>query len=277
MSSHSSFVDADREALAMLFANLVVSAGALAMEVLARPDIATQIKADKSPVSEADERIEAFLIKELARALPGVPVVAEEAAARGETTAHGDAFLLIDPIDGTREFLARSPDFTVNLGLALKDAPHIGAVFAPVQNRVWFAGENGFVAEAAPGGSLPPSQDWRALRARRAPRDGLTALISKSHLDDQTKSFLETVPVAERRPMGSSVKFCIVAMGDADVYPRFGRTMEWDTAAGDAVLRAAGGVTLDLVGAPLRYGKAQDGYGNSSFIAWGDPSAATQN
>lgn len=267
--------DADREELAKLFAQLVVAAGALAMEVLARPEIESQLKNDKSPVSEADERIEEYLWKELARALPGVPIIAEEAAARGETMAHGDAFLLIDPIDGTREFLARSPDFTVNLGLVRMDAPLVGAVFAPVQGRVWFAGAHGFAADAAPGAALPPSQDWRVLRTRARPEQGLTALVSKSHLDEETKAFLARTPVAERVGMGSSVKFCIVAEGSADVYPRFGRTMEWDTAAGDAVLRAAGGVTLDVSGAPLRYGKSAENYANGSFIAWGDPRAAT--
>ena len=276
MTLRRRYAESEREALAQLFATLTVAAGALAMEALARPNLSAQTKADKSPVSEADERIEAFLFAELARALPGVPIIAEEAAARGETQSHGDAFILIDPIDGTREFLARSPDFTVNLGLALKDAPHIGAVFAPVQNRVWFAGAKGFMAEARPGGALPAPQDWRALQTRPAPQRGLSALISKSHLDEETKAFLERIPVAERLPMGSSVKFCIVAMGDADVYPRFGPTMEWDTAAGDAVLRAAGGTTLDLAGEPLRYGKAREKYRNGSFIAWGDSRAATQ-
>jgi len=274
-SPASSIADADRESLARLFADLVVAAGALAMEVLARPEIAAQMKSDKSPVSEADERIEEYLLKKLAHALPGVPFIAEEAAARGETMAHGDAFILIDPIDGTREFLSRSPDFTVNLGLVVKNAPSVGAVYAPVQNRVWFAGAHGFAATAAPAQALPASQDWRALRTRAAPAKGLTALISKSHLDEETKAFLERIPVAERVGMGSSVKFCIVAEGEADVYPRFGPTMEWDTAAADAILRAAGGVVLDTSGAPLRYGKAAAHYRNGSFIAWGDPAAAT--
>ncbi|WP_036282960.1 3'(2'),5'-bisphosphate nucleotidase CysQ [Methylocystis sp. ATCC 49242] len=274
-SSANPSAGADRERLAKLFAELVVAAGALAMEVLARPEIESQLKSDKSPVSEADERIEEYLWAELARALPGVPIIAEEAAARGETMSHGDAFLLIDPIDGTREFLARSPDFTVNLGLVIDNQPTVGAIFAPVQGRVWFAGAHGFAADAAPGGALPAAQDWHALRTRPRPAQGLTALVSKSHLDEETKEFLTRYPVSERVGMGSSVKFCIVAEGAADVYPRFGRTMEWDTAAGDAILRAAGGVVLDPTGGPLRYGKAADHYRNGSFIAWGDPAAAT--
>lgn len=267
--------DSDREQLARLFAKLVVEAGAIAMEVLERPDISSQLKADRSPVSEADERIEYYLLERLATALPGVPVVAEEAAARGVTVTHGDAFLLIDPVDGTREFLARSPDFTVNLGLIVNNQPTVGAIFAPVQSRVWFAGAKGFAAAAAPGGALPAAQDWSRLKTRKRPPQGLTALVSKSHLDEETKKFLTAYPVAEQVGMGSSVKFCIVAEGSADVYPRFGRTMEWDTAAGDAILRAAGGVVLDPAGERLRYNKASAHYRNGSFIAWGDPEAAT--
>jgi 3'(2'), 5'-bisphosphate nucleotidase len=266
---------ADREALARLFGDLVVGAGALAMEVLARPQIAAQLKNDTSPVTEADERVEAYLCEALARALPGAPVIAEEAAAHGETAAHGEAFLLVDPIDGTREFLARRPEFTVNLALVLGDAPIAGAIFAPAMGRVWFAGASGFVAEAIPGSRLPPPQDWRALRTRRRPAHGVTALVSRSHLDAQTMAFLARFPSVERLSVGSSLKFCTLAEGTADVYPRFGPTMEWDTAAGDAILRAAGGVVRDPDGAPLRYNKVAQNYRNGSFIAWGDPAAIT--
>lgn len=229
------------------------------------------MKADRSPVSEADERVEAFLIDALARETPGVPVIAEEAAARGETSTHGDIFLLIDPIDGTREFIGRSSEFTINLALVEKDQPLAGAIFAPVGARVWFAGTNGFTAKASPGGDLPPAQDWRHLRVRKPPAGGITALISKSHLDATTLALLDRLPVRERRPMGSSLKFCVIAEGRADIYPRFGRTMEWDTAAGDAILRSAGGTVLDPAGAPLVYGKAADLYSNGPFIAWGAP------
>lgn len=263
----------DADALARLFATLVVRAGAIATEILSRPDIAMLMKADRSPVTEADQRVEAELIAALARDMPGVPVIAEEAAAAGETPAHGDSFLLIDPIDGTREFLARSNEFTVNLALVSGGAPVAGAIYAPAMGAVWFAGATGFATMAAPGAALPASQDWRELRARKAPPAGLVALISRSHLDEATQAFLARHRIAERRPMGSSVKFCRLAAGEADVYPRFGRTMEWDTAAGDAILRAAGGATLGADGAPLVYGKAQEHYRNGAFVAWGDPSA----
>jgi 3'(2'), 5'-bisphosphate nucleotidase len=238
------------------------------------------VKSDQSPVSEADERIEAFLMRALERELPGVPSIAEEAAARGETPPHTDAFLLIDPIDGTREFIGRSPEYTVNVALVDRLQPVAGAIYAPAGARVWFAGAQGFTTKAAAGGILPGSQDWGALAVRPRPAGGLTALLSKSHLDDNTVALLNSLPIRERRAMGSSLKFCVIAQGRADIYPRFGRTMEWDTAAGDAILRAAGGAVLTPAGAPLVYGKAEGFYRNGPFVAWGDAqrvSAATFN
>ena len=269
----SASASGDIEDLARLFANMAIAAGALAMETLANANIESRLKGDTSPVTEADERIEAYLLRELEAALPGVPFLAEESVARGKTLGAGDAFLLIDPIDGTREFLARSSDFTINVALAEKNAPRVGAVYAPAQGRVWFAGAQGYEAQAVPGGSLPPMQDWRPLRTRPRPPEGLVALISKSHLDEATKTFLSRQRIARSAPVGSSIKFCLLANGEADVYPRFGPTMEWDTAAGDAVLRAAGGVTLDPDGAPLRYGKKADDYRNGPFVAWADAAA----
>lgn len=271
--SRSSGVSAEVDDLARLFANLAIAAGALAMETFANANIESRLKNDRSPVTEADERVEAYLLRELEKSLPGVPFLAEESAARGRTLSAGGAFLLIDPIDGTREFLARSSDFTINVALAEGSAPRAGAVYAPAQGRVWFADARGYEAQAAPGRSLPPPQDWRLLRARPRPRDGLVALISKSHLDEETKAFLARQPIMRSLPIGSSLKFCLLAGGEADVYPRFGPTMEWDTAAGDAVLRAAGGATLDLQGAPLRYGKKDADYRNGPFIAWADAAA----
>lgn len=233
------------------------------------------MKSDRSPVSEADERIEAFLMRALERELPGVPSIAEEAAARGETPRHSDAFLLIDPIDGTREFIGRSPEFTVNLALVDKLQPVAGAIYAPAGARVWFAGARGFTSKATAGGVLPAAQDCTPLGVRPRPAGGLTALLSKSHLDEKTVALLNSLPVRERRPMGSSLKFCVIAQGRADIYPRFGRTMEWDTAAGDAILRAAGGAVLTPAGEPLAYGKAERFYRNGPFIAWGSAQPAT--
>lgn len=260
--------------IARLFAELVVGSGALAMDIFTRPQISSRLKGDSSPVTEADERVEAHLLEALARDLPGVPVIAEEMASRGERAAHGGLFLLIDPIDGTREFLAGRDEFTINLALISDGAPIAGAIAAPAQGRVWFAGPESVTVRAAPGAALPPEQDWRPLATRKTPAAGLSALVSRSHLDDATVAFLARRPIAERLSVGSSLKFCAIAEGLADVYPRFGPTMEWDTAAGDAILRAAGGVVLDPSGAPLRYNKAAEAYRNGPFVAWGDPSAS---
>ncbi|MGA8173011.1 MAG: 3'(2'),5'-bisphosphate nucleotidase CysQ [Methylocystis sp.] len=264
----------DPDALALLFAELCVAAGAIAMEVFTRENIAARVKNDSSPVTEADERIEAFLLSHLSRRLPSLPLIAEERAARGETPSQSGAFLLIDPLDGTREFLARRLEFTLNIALIESGAPRAGAVYAPALGQLWFAGEKAFFAEAAPGGPLPPRENWRPLRTRKRPEDGMTALVSRSHVDAQTESFLARQHIKQRIDAGSSLKFCRLAEGVADIYPRFGPTMEWDTAAGDAVLRAAGGGVLTLDGAPLLYGKSEANYRNGAFIAYGDPGAA---
>ena len=265
----------DADARALLFARLCVAAGAIAMEVFARRAIEARVKNDSSPVTEADERIEAFLLAELSRRLPGLPLIAEERAARGETPAQTGAFLLIDPLDGTREFLARRPEFTVNIALIENGAPRAGAVYDPALGELWFAGATAFFVGAAPGLPLPPRQNWLPLHTRPRPDDGMTALVSRSHFDARTESFLAREKIKDRIEAGSSLKFCRLAEGVADIYPRFGPTMEWDTAAGDAVLRAAGGVALTPKGAPLLYGKAAQDYRNGPFIAYGDPAAAT--
>ncbi|MBY6243116.1 3'(2'),5'-bisphosphate nucleotidase CysQ [Methylosinus sp. Sm6] len=266
--------DATRDRLALAFADLAARAGVIAMEILAAPDIVARVKTDASPVCEADEKIEAMLLAELAAIAPGVPIIAEESTARGATPLPANVFLLVDPLDGTREFLARRDEFTINIALVADGAPRIGAVFAPALGELWFAGATAFGCRAAPGAHAPPPGDWRRLGVRTAPPQGPTALVSRSHLDEETQAFLRARGVTEIRETGSSVKFCRLAEGVADLYPRFGPTMEWDTAAGDAVLRAAGGAVLDPSGRPLRYGKAETGYRNGPFIALGDPAAA---
>ncbi|PWB92845.1 3'(2'),5'-bisphosphate nucleotidase CysQ [Methylosinus sporium] len=266
--------DEDFDALAAAFADLATRAGAIAMDVLAAPTIDARAKKESSPVCEADERIEAFLTPRLAELLPGLPIVAEEAAAAGADFARAETFLLVDPLDGTREFLARSGEFTINIGLVVAGAPRAGAVFAPALRQLWFAGARAFAAHAQPGRPAPEREAWSLLRVRALPAEGPTALVSRSHLDAETKAFLATHRVAKTRDVGSSIKFCRLAEGAADLYPRFGPTMEWDTAAGDAVLRAAGGGVVDPSGRPLAYGKAEASYRNGPFIAFGDPAAA---
>ena len=201
-------------------------------------------------------------------------MVAEESVSRGSAPAIPAAFILVDPLDGTREFLAGYNDFTVNIALVRDGAPVAGAVFAPAMERLWFSGRQAFCAPAHPGEALPQPENRLLLRARHAPPRDLVALISRSHLDDRSLDALARLPVGERRPMGSSIKYCLIAEGEADIYPRFGPTMEWDTAAGDAILRAAGGMVLGEDGAPLRYGRAARRFYNDGFIAWGDPAAA---
>ena len=195
--------------------------------------------------------------------------------AAGARPRLGDRFLLVDPLDGTREFLANNGEFTINVALIERGAPIAGAVYAPAIGRLWVGGDTAFVCEARPGADLPGEGSRRQIRTRLAP-SSLTAFLSRSHLDSDSDSFLKRLPIGERRFAGSSLKFCLIAEGLGDVYPRFAPTMEWDTAAGDAVLRAAGGVVLDPSGRPLSYGKAERGLRNGPFIAWGDATAARQ-
>ena len=260
-------IDCDK--IAEIFAELVIEAAVAVMVVYAGDANARQ-KADKSLVCDADERAETIILAGLSQRLPHIPVVAEEAASRGEKPRCGRAFILVDPVDGTREFLHRNGEFTINIALVLDGVPRAGAVYAPAIKRLWMAGAHAWTCQVEPGAPLPAAADRTPIKVRANPDGGLTALASRSHADEKTEAFLSQLPIAERRCAGSSLKFCVVAEGEADVYPRFGPTMEWDTAAGDAVLRAAGGIVLDETGAVMRYGKADAQYRNGSFVAWGD-------
>lgn len=225
-------------------------------------------KGDGSPLTEADLAAEAIIAEGLARHCPGIPVVSEEDAARA-APPEGAAFILVDPLDGTREFLGPTGEFTVNIALVEAGRPLAGVVLAPALGRIW----RGAAGIGAATGSLPPGADpaaiaWRPIRARPRPAR-MTAVASRSHLDKDTEAFLAALPIAEHRAIGSSLKFCLVAEGEADVYPRLAPTMEWDTAAGQAVLEAAGGRVTTPEGAPFRYGKAAAGWRNGPFIAWG--------
>ena len=262
----------DFDRIAEIFAGLAVQAGLAVMKVYGE-GCGHRTKADSSPVCEADEKAEAIILAGLAAQMPGVAVLAEEAASRGEIPACHRAMILVDPLDGTREFLGRNGEFTVNIALVVDGEPCAGAVYAPAIGKLWFAGKHAFVCDVQPGAALPQRGFWRAIHVRVAPEGKMVALASRSHADAETEAFLATLPVSERRSAGSSLKFCSLAEGGADVYPRFGPTMEWDTAAGDAVLRAAGGSVLAIDGAPLRYGKGGEHYRNAPFVAWGDRGA----
>ncbi|MFN8893598.1 MAG: 3'(2'),5'-bisphosphate nucleotidase CysQ [Betaproteobacteria bacterium] len=240
-------------------------AAALILEVYAT-DFAVLGKADASPVTVADERAEAHLVAALQRLAPGVPVVAEEAAARGEVPAVGARFWLVDPLDGTREFVSRNGEFTVNIALVEDGSPVLGVVQVPVQRRRYA----GLVGQGA---WCEDAEGRRAITCRAVPPVGeLVVASSRSHGDEAAlRGWLAGQGLAGRplrhRAAGSSLKFGLLACGEADLYPRLGRTMEWDTAAGHAVLRAAGGEVCMLDGAPLRYGKP--GFENPHFVARG--------
>lgn len=227
-------------------------------------------KEDATPVTDADHASEAIILARLARAAPSIPVVAEEAVAAGRTPSVGAEFFLVDPLDGTREFVARRGEFTVNIALVRAGAPVLGVVYAPESsaNGLLYAGD----VAAGVAFRAEPHQDGRLgarepIHVRAAPRSGLTAVASRSHRSPETDTYLDRYVVNERVSIGSSLKFCLVAEGKADLYPRLGTTMEWDTAAGHAVLVAAGGSVSDPDGKPLAYGKA--GFRNTWFIASG--------
>ncbi len=262
------------DALAGLFAALALEAGAAIMRVYAT-DPGMRVKKDSSPVCDADLFAEEIILNGLARNGLALPVVAEETCAGGAFPAlDGGDFILVDPLDGTKEFLARRDSFTVNIALIRAGAPVAGVVYAPAKSALFASGRRARTCSAAPGQKPPAAAHWRDLATRPMPERDAVAVASLSHRDAETDAFLQKLPVSNVISTGSSLKFCLVAAGEADVYPRFGRTMEWDIAAGDAVLRRAGGIVADPSGAPFRYGKAGQNFANGPFIAWGDPKAA---
>ena len=242
-------------------------AGAAIMTVYGT-DFAVHDKPDASPVTAADEAAEKIILAELDRLAPEIAVVAEEAVSAGRVPVIADRFFLVDPLDGTREFVARRDEFTVNIALVERGLPVLGVVFAPARHELYWgdvrAAKAGHIG-GDPDGTMPST--GTPINARLAPAGGLVAVASRSHRTPETDAFLANYPVAEFRSIGSSLKFCLVASGEADVYPRVGTTMEWDTAAGHAVLAAAGGRVTGLGGEPFTYGKP--GFRNGNFVAWG--------
>lgn len=233
-----------------------------------------QLKADESPVTAADREADALIVAELKALAPGIPVISEERAASHDTRPGGE-FFLVDPLDGTREFLAGRGEFTINIALVRGGDPVFGVVYAPALADIYvtLANDRAGRARLDPKAPLPDFHaiDWRPMHVRAPAGDRRVAVVSRSHLDDRTKAFLAEKGITDNVPGGSSIKFCLVAEGKADVYPRFGRTMEWDTAAGHAILVAAGGAVIAEDGAPLRYGKTGRGLDNPGFVAWGCP------
>ena len=219
-----------------------------------------RVKADRSPVTDADEEAEKLILAELNAAFPGVPVVAEEQAAAGHVSKVGSRFFLVDPVDGTKEFVKRGGEFTVNIGEIVDGQPVSGVVLAPAIGRL-FVGAVGEGAFELAGNAI------RDIACRKPDADGLVAVSSRSHPDAKTDELLKSLPIKGHTNAGSSLKFCLVAAGEADIYPRAGTTMEWDTAAGHAVLRAAGGTVTNWDGSPFLYGKPD--FRNGPFIARG--------
>jgi 3'(2'), 5'-bisphosphate nucleotidase len=244
---------------------LALEAGAEIMAVYEGPDFGVRSKSDSSPVTEADERADRLIAAGLAKAFPAIPAVTEE-----QSESHGvsaEVFFLVDPLDGTKEFVKRRGDFTVNIALIEKGTPTRGVVYAPAAGRLFYTDAKGrSVEEAGPFDAQAPGALTRLSVSVPDP-DGLVVVASKSHRDKATDDYISRYPVSDFRAAGSSLKFCLVAAGEADLYPRLGRTMEWDTAAGQAVLLGAGGRVVRFEDRkPLVYGK--EGYENPFFIAY---------
>jgi 3'(2'), 5'-bisphosphate nucleotidase len=262
---------------------LVRRAGEAVMEVYACA-FDVESKVDGSPVTEADRRAEEIILRGLDRVAPGVPAISEEAACAqgyGQTTAQdGDGaepsvFWLVDPLDGTKEFIAGRGEFTVNLALVTDGVPLLGIICAPAIDLLW----RGLVGRGAERLSIGEAAITaiEPIRTRPMPKAGerWVAAVSRSHGDVRTEAFIQSRPGAVRLPLGSAVKFGRLAEGAADIYPRLAPTSEWDIAAGQAVVTAAGGKVTDETGAPLRFGERRDSFIVPAFVAWGDPAQAT--
>jgi 3'(2'), 5'-bisphosphate nucleotidase len=255
----------DHVRLIQVMRRLALEAGDAIMAVYSSPDFDVKTKSDASPVTEADERADAIISEGLAGAFPQVALVTEEQSATHDQTV--STFLIVDPLDGTKEFVQRRGDFTVNIAYVENGVPVRGVVYAPAIGRLFYTlpdgrsvEEKGAFDKDRPGETVPLSVSVPDNRA-------LMVVASKSHRDQATDDYIAQYAVRDMKSAGSSLKFCLVATGEADLYPRLGRTMEWDTAAGDAVLRGAGGEMVRFEDhAPFTYGKS--GFANPFFIAY---------
>jgi len=247
-----------------LFRRLALEAGERILQVYQGPDFEVRAKGDASPVTEADEAADAVISAGLRSAFPDVPLITEEQAASHALTA--DTFFIVDPLDGTKEFVQRRGDFTVNIAYVRDGVPTLGVVYAPAKKRLFYTLPDGTsVEEAGPFGPTPGA--LTPLKVSTPDNTALMVVASKSHRDQATDDYISRYAVRDMTSAGSSLKFCLVASGEADLYPRLGRTMEWDTAAGDAVLRGAGGHVVRFDDhTPLAYGKS--GWDNPFFIAY---------
>jgi 3'(2'), 5'-bisphosphate nucleotidase len=252
-----------------------------AAATLATPfsSIATRIKTDLTPVTAADELSESIILEGLAKLLPGVPVIAEESVGRRQPDSLDPTFVVVDPLDGTREFLAGRDEFTVNVAIVTRGVPIAGIIAAPARGLLWrgiVGGNAGGLAERLHlrlGAGQAKAYGRMPIHTRPAP-GRLTVATSRSHLDEATEDFLARLPLAKRYLCGSSVKFCYLAQGEADVYPRLSPTREWDVAAGYAILVAAGGTVINPQRGQLQFGRMAEKFLVPGFIALGDPAIA---
>lgn len=261
MLSHTPIDGKSPPSLLLELSAIAVLAGQAILKIYAQ-DFAVRQKSDESPVTEADEAAETIILERLKKIDPTTPIVSEEAAAKGHPADRsGRRFWLVDPLDGTKEFVKRSGEFTVNIGLIEDGVPVQGVVLAPVLNLLFAGGRDGAWKKDGDG-------PWIPIACRPVPDEGLSVVASRSHGDpEKINAYLAGRRIAHLVKAGSSLKICRIAEGAADVYPRFGPTSEWDTAAGHAVLQGAGGRLETLDGQPLRYGK--DSILNPDFVAWG--------
>ncbi len=255
----------DHDRLLTVMRRLALEAGDRIMAIYEGPDFEVKAKSDTSPVTEADEAADALISAGLQAAFPDLPLITEEQSASHGLSA--STFLIVDPLDGTKEFVQRRGDFTVNIAYVEEGVPVRGVVYAPAKGRLFYTLADGrSVEEAAPHDRDRPGR-LTDLHVSRPDNAALMVVASKSHRDQATDDYIARYSVRDMTSAGSSLKFCLVATGEADLYPRLGRTMEWDTAAGDAVLRGAGGVVVRFdTHEPLTYGKA--GWDNPFFIAF---------
>lgn len=243
---------------------LALEAGAIIMQIYGEDDFGVQSKSDDSPVTKADEAADAHISAGLRAAFPDVALVTEEQAA--SHTTRNETFLIVDPLDGTKEFIKRRGDFTVNIAYVENGVPLRGVVYAPAKERLFYTQADGTTVEEQ-GSDLDTVGPLTKLRVSTPDNTALRVVASKSHRDAATDDYIAKYQTADMKSAGSSLKFCLVATGEADIYPRVGRTMEWDTAAGHAVLLGAGGDVVRFDDhTPLGYGKSD--YANPFFIAY---------
>ncbi|WP_415235526.1 3'(2'),5'-bisphosphate nucleotidase CysQ [Sneathiella sp.] len=251
----------DRKKLCETITDIALKAGEKILSIY-NEDFDVSLKGDQSPVTEADVAAEKIIIDGLLKATPDIPILAEESVAGGHIPdLSGGTFWLVDPLDGTREFVHKRGEFTVNIALIENGRPTMGVINVPAKDITYFA----FAAGEA--WMFEGRETPIRISARTTPADGLTVVASRSHRTPETDHYIAKFKVAELVSAGSSLKLCLLAEGKADLYPRLGRTMEWDIGAGQAILEAAGGSVETLEGAPLKYGK--DGYDNPDFVAKG--------